>query len=126
VNIRVRDPAGNVSVSPPRGDLKAEQGGSSASRSVLQPALRISGTSRQKCPTPAYRPDQQKHRRGRHRQRRQSSAKTKRAPAKSKKPAAKTKRTSADSKAANKDGGKRLGPGQLDDMVLGYMKKNRA
>lgn len=54
-----------------------------------------------------------------------SSTKTKRASAKSKNAAAKTKRTSAGSKTANKDGGKRLGPGQLDGMVLGYMKKNR-
>ena len=41
------------------------------------------------------------------------------------KKSAKTKRTSASSKTANKDGGKRLRPGQLDGMVLGYMKKNR-
>lgn len=41
------------------------------------------------------------------------------------KSSAKTKRASAKSETANKDGGKRLGPGQLDGMVLGYMKKNR-
>lgn len=45
-----------------------------------------------------------------------SSAKTKSASAKSK---------TASSKTANKDGGKRLSPGALDGLVLGYMKKNR-
>jgi hypothetical protein len=46
-----------------------------------------------------------------------SSAKSKGASAKSKTASAKT--------AANKDGGKRLSPGALDRLVLGYMKKNR-
>jgi len=36
---------------------------------------------------------------------------------------AKTK--SASAKTANKDGGKRLTPGALDGLVLGYMKRNR-
>ncbi len=38
--------------------------------------------------------------------------------------ASKSKTTSA--KTANKDGGKRLSPGDLNDLVLGYMKKNRS
>lgn len=41
------------------------------------------------------------------------------------KSSAKTKSASAKSNTANKDGGKRLSPGQLDGMVLGYMKRNR-
>lgn len=45
-----------------------------------------------------------------------SSAKTKTASAKSKTASAKT--------SANKDGGKRLSPGALDGLVLGYMKRN--
>lgn len=46
-----------------------------------------------------------------------SKSKTKAAPAKSR---------TASANAANKDGGKRLSPGSLDGLVLGYMKKNRA
>ncbi|MGN6588564.1 MAG: hypothetical protein ACTHKT_14015 [Solirubrobacterales bacterium] len=42
---------------------------------------------------------------------------------KAKKASAKSKAASA--KAANKDGGKRLSPGGLNNLVLGYMKKNR-
>jgi hypothetical protein len=56
-----------------------------------------------------------------------SSAKTKSVSptttAKAKRVSAKSKAASA--KAANKDGGRRLSPGQLDGMVLGWMKKNR-
>ncbi len=45
--------------------------------------------------------------------------------------AAEAKSVSARSKAAsakpaNKDGGKRLSPGDLDDLVLGYMKKHKS
>jgi hypothetical protein len=43
--------------------------------------------------------------------------------AKSKGASAKPKTASA--KTANKDGSKRLSPGALDGLVLGYMKKNR-
>ncbi|MGN6217399.1 MAG: hypothetical protein ACTHN7_10675 [Solirubrobacterales bacterium] len=43
---------------------------------------------------------------------------------KAKSTSAKSKAVSA--KAANKDGGKRLSPGALNDLVLGYMKKNRS
>lgn len=46
-----------------------------------------------------------------------SSAQSKGASAKSKTASAKT--------TANKDGGKRLSPGALDGLVLGYMKRNR-
>jgi hypothetical protein len=42
---------------------------------------------------------------------------------KSKGASAKSKAASA--KTANKDGGKRLSPGTLDGLVLGYMKRNR-
>jgi hypothetical protein len=45
-----------------------------------------------------------------------SSAKMKGATAKSK---------TVSTKTANKDGGKRLSPGALDGLVLGYMKRNR-
>lgn len=37
-----------------------------------------------------------------------------------------SKAKAASAKPANKDGGKRLGPGGLNGLVLGYMKKNRA
>lgn len=43
---------------------------------------------------------------------------------KSRSASAKSKTASA--KTANKDGGKRLSPGALDGLVLGYMKKNRS
>lgn len=39
--------------------------------------------------------------------------------------ASKAKAKTASSNAANRDGGKRLSPGQLDGLVLGYMKRNR-
>jgi hypothetical protein len=52
-----------------------------------------------------------------------SSAKTKGASAKGKNASAQPKTASA--KTANKDGGKRLSPGTLDGLVLGYMKRNR-
>jgi hypothetical protein len=45
-----------------------------------------------------------------------SSAKSKRSSAKS---------ITASAKTANKDGGKRLSPGALEGLVLGYMKRNR-
>jgi hypothetical protein len=38
---------------------------------------------------------------------------------------ASAKPKTASAKAANKDGGKRLSPGALDGLVLGYMKRNR-
>lgn len=38
---------------------------------------------------------------------------------------ASAKSKTASAKTANKDGGKRLSPGELDGLVLGYMKRNR-
>lgn len=38
---------------------------------------------------------------------------------------ASAKPKTASAKTANKDGGKRLSPGALDGLVLGYMKRNR-
>lgn len=55
--------------------------------------------------------------------RRGKSAKTKGASANSKRSAAKPKTASA--KTGNQGGGKRLSPGALDGLVLGYMKRNR-
>ena len=53
-----------------------------------------------------------------------STSKSKAASAKSKAASAKSKASSATT--ANKDGGKRLSPGALDGLVIGYMKKNRS
>lgn len=44
----------------------------------------------------------------------------------SKAKSAATKSKAGSAKTANKDGGKRLSPGGLNGLVLGYMKKNRA
>jgi len=44
----------------------------------------------------------------------------------SKAKSASAKSKAASAKTANKDGGKRLSPGGLNGLVLGYMKKNRA
>ena len=52
-----------------------------------------------------------------------SKSSAKGASAKSKQSTAKSK--SASPKTGNKDGGKRLSPGALDGLVLGYMKRNR-
>ncbi len=41
------------------------------------------------------------------------------------KPASAKSKTASAKTAANKDGGKRLSPGALEGLVLGYMKKNR-
>src|SRR3954451_4508998 len=58
----------------------------------------------------------------------QSSRNSKRTGKGSKSKASKTasaKSKTASAKTANKDGGKRLNPGALDGLVLGYMKRNR-
>lgn len=62
---------------------------------------------------------------------RTSKSKAAGSPGKGSKSSAKSKGVSAKSKtvsaktSANKDGGKRLSPGALDGLVLGYMKRNR-
>jgi hypothetical protein len=54
------------------------------------------------------------------------SAGRKSSASKSKGKAIRAKSKTASPKAANKNGGERLSPGRLNDLVLGYMKKHRS